>query len=82
MNLQRALFLVFTFIYHHTFHVWQMKARRRLRRSFTLIQKVAYNAPAMSFLMQFYLASGAGYAKTSQYILEVVSEHCQNVSIN
>ena len=32
--------------------------------------------------MRFYLASGAGYAKTSQYILEVVSERCQNVSIN
>ena len=82
MNLQQTLFLVFTFIYHHTFYVWQMKARRRLRISFTLIQRVVYNAPTMGFLMRFNLASDAGYAKTSQYILEVVSERCQNVSIN
>ena len=43
----------------------------------TLIQKVGYYTRAMSFLMWFYLASGA----TNQYILEVKSERCQTVSI-
>ena len=46
----------------------------------TLIQKVAHHVGAMIFLMRFNLASGAGYAKTRQYILEVLSERCQNVS--
>ena len=36
----------------------------------TLIQKVAYNAPAMSFLMRFCLTSGAGKAKTSNFLNE------------